>query len=218
MQTYSSLKSRQRRERESYNPFLSVRVHRALSWLARAEQCDDDDGKMVFLWIAFNAAYANEIKPGYRPREQTLFHNFLVRLCQLDGRNRLEEIVWEKFSSTIRVLLDNEYIFQDYWEYRNGNLTQEQWKSRFATAKNSAFKALGKRDTVKVLGVVLSRIYTLRNQLVHGGATWNSRVNRKQIQNCTDFMGHLVPAVIEIMMDNGTELWGEPCYPVVSSE
>jgi hypothetical protein len=32
--------------------------------------------------------------------------------------------------------------------------------------------------------------YTLRNQLVHGGSTWNSSVNRGQ-------------------------LWGDPCYPVV---
>jgi hypothetical protein len=28
------------------------------------------------------------------------------------------------------------------------------------------------RDTVTVLGIVLSRIYTLRNQLMHGGACY----------------------------------------------
>jgi hypothetical protein len=31
--------------------------------------------------------------------------------------------------------------------------------------------ALGRQDTVTVLSIVLSRIYVLRNQLVHGGAT-----------------------------------------------
>jgi hypothetical protein len=47
-------------------------VHRALSWLDRAEQCqdDDNDAKVIFLWIAFNAAYANEINPEYRMRER----------------------------------------------------------------------------------------------------------------------------------------------------
>ncbi len=213
--TYSELKSRQRAERESYGQSLSVRVHRALSWLERAGRCADDDGKMVFLWIAFNAAYANEIDPRYRPREQRLFLYFLERLCQLDKHNRLENIVWEKFPGNIRLLLDNQYIFQDFWDFHNGKITQEQWQARFARDRSVVLKALGRRDTPKVLEIVLARIYTLRNQLMHGGTTWNSAVNRKQIRLCTEFMSDLVPVVIEIMMDNANELWGEPCYPVV---
>ncbi len=36
---------------------LSLRTHRALSWLQRAEQeTEDDDARFIFLWIAFNAA------------------------------------------------------------------------------------------------------------------------------------------------------------------
>ena len=65
------------------------------------------------------------------------------------------------------------------------------------------------------LDLVMSRIYTLRNQLVHGGATWNSKVNRRQVHDATRFMGHFVPTIIEIMLDNADCLWGEPCYPVV---
>jgi len=65
------------------------------------------------------------------------------------------------------------------------------------------------------LDIVLSRVYTLRNQLLHGGSTWNSRVNRNQMSDCAKFMECLVPVVIEIMMDNAGEIWGEPCYPVV---
>jgi hypothetical protein len=62
---------------------------------------------------------------------------------------------------------------------------------------------------------VLSRLYTLRNQLMHGGATWNSSVNRDQIRDCANLLGKLVPLVIEIMMDNVNTLWGDACYPVV---
>lgn len=77
--------------------------------------------------------------------------------------------------------------------------------------------ALEPRDTVTVPSVVLSRIYTLRNQLMHGGATWNSSVNRDQIRDCTTLMGKLVPVVIEIeiMLDHPETLWGDACYPVV---
>jgi hypothetical protein len=72
-----------------------------------------------------------------------------------------------------------------------------------------------RRDTVTVLAIVLSRVYVLRNQLVHGGATWNSRVNRDQVRDCTRFLGQLVPLVVGIMMDHPATLWGDPCYPVV---
>ena len=74
---------------------------------------------------------------------------------------------------------------------------------------------MGKRDTVTVLSIVLSRIYTLRNQLVHGGATWGSSVNRAQLRDCTHLMRKLVPLVIEIMMDHPESFWGDACYPVV---
>ena len=68
-----------------------------------------------------------------------------------------------------------------------------------------------------MLAVVFSRLYTLRNQLIHGGATWNSQVNREQMRDCVAILGQLVPLVIEIMLDNPNTLWGDACYPVVSS-
>jgi len=68
---------------------------------------------------------------------------------------------------------------------------------------------------VTVLSIVLSRIYTLRNQLVHGGATWASSVNRDQLRDCTAFMAKLVPLVIEVMLDHPEALWGDAVYPVV---
>ena len=216
MPTHSTLKSRQRQERHQYGEYLSVRVHRALSWLNRAEQCqNDNDAKVIFLWIAFNAAYANEIDPKYKMRECELAYLFIERLCQLDDKNRLEKIVWVEFSKSIRILLNNKYIFQPYWDYLNNHIDEDTWKSRFTRAKSSANTALGKQDTPKVLDIVLSRVYTLRNQLLHGGSTWNSRVNRDQVRDCAKFMECLVPVVIEIMMDNAGEIWGQPVYPVI---
>jgi hypothetical protein len=66
-----------------------------------------------------------------------------------------------------------------------------------------------------VLAIVLGRIYVLRNQLMHGGATWNSSVNRAQVRDCAALMGKLVPQLIEIMLDNAGTVWGDACYPVV---
>ena len=72
---YATLKQRHRQEWDSQPVNLSLRLHRALSWLNRAEQFEDDDGRFIFLWIAFNAAYATEIDERYRLSEQATSGN-----------------------------------------------------------------------------------------------------------------------------------------------
>ncbi|SCZ48768.1 hypothetical protein SAMN05216279_13222 [Pseudomonas oryzihabitans] len=74
---YQALKKRHRQERDQQPPNLSLRIHRALSWLNRAEQADDADGRFIFLWIAFNAAYATDIDEQRRLSEQETFKAFL---------------------------------------------------------------------------------------------------------------------------------------------
>ena len=56
MLNYSQLKNRHRQLREQAPTNLTLRVHRALSWLQRAEMAEDEDGQFIFLWIACNAA------------------------------------------------------------------------------------------------------------------------------------------------------------------
>ena len=48
---------------------------------------------------------------------------------------------------------------------------------------------------VTVLSIVFDRLYVLRNQLVHGGATWNSQVNRQQLRDGVAILGTLVPLI-----------------------
>jgi hypothetical protein len=214
---FASLKERQRAERDSYPINLALRVHRALSWLDRAEQCEDDDGRFIFLWIAFNAAYANEIGERDRDPEQKVFGRFLNKLDDLDQGEVLYELIWNEFSNSIRVLLDNQFVFQPFWDFQNGLIEEGAWKLQFESAKTRVNQALAGHSTTTVLAIVLSRMYTLRNQLIHGGATWNSSVNREQLRDCSAFLGKLVPFVIQLMMDNPNTLWGDACYPVVDS-
>ena len=62
---------------------LGLRVHRALSWLQRAELCEhDEDARFIFLWIALNAAYADEIQRDADEAEQAMLQrscNSLIR-------------------------------------------------------------------------------------------------------------------------------------------
>ena len=67
-------------------------------------------------------------------------------------------------------------------------------------------------DTGRLLTVVFDRLYVLRNQLVHGGATWNSSVNRSQVKDGAAVLGWMLPLFIDIMMDNPDGL-GESVLP-----
>lgn len=211
---YQSLKERQRRERDNHGENAALRIHRALSWLHRAEQCDDLDGRFVFLWIAFNAAYANELGEVSVP-EREQFANFLKRLIELDKNNRLYNIVWQQYPSAIRVLLDNHYVYQPFWNHHNGLPGYENWPENFKLNKQAAHRALAANDTATVLSIVFRRLYTLRNQIMHGGATFNSSANRDQMRDASSILGEVVPNIIEIMLDNAAIYWGEACYPLV---
>ena len=75
--------------------------------------------------------------------------------------------------------------------------------------------ALRDQDTKAILSTLFDRLYVLRNQPVHGGATWNSFVNRSQVQDGARIMIFVVPLFIDLMMDNSDKNWGAPHYPVV---
>ena len=70
-------------------------------------------------------------------------------------------------------------------------------------------------QTEVVLSIVFDRLYVLRNQLVHGGATYGSKVNRQQVSDGEKILGILVPAIIDLMIKHPELDFGEILYPVV---
>lgn len=212
---FATLKAKQREIRDGFSENLALRVHRSLSWLKKSEQCgEDQDSQFIFLWIAFNAAYAQDTEV-LRHTESEAFSRFITKLVELDEDNKLYSLLWTEFSNSVRVLLDNQYVFQPFWDFHNGKLTEDEWKARFAKAKIAANNALASKRTDRLIAIILQRLYTLRNQLVHGGATWQSSANRAQIRDGVAFLGKLVPIIADIMMDNPQELWGSANYPVI---
>jgi len=213
---YEKLKEQHRARRESFSKNLDVRVHRALSWLNRSEMCGDDlDGEFIFLWISFNSAYAYDVDEQYRKNAQSMFDDFFGKIVELDSNNRLYQQVWSEFSSSVRVLLDNEFTFQPFWDFKFGRIPEAEWRERFEASKRKAKRGLADQDTAAVLAVVFRRLYTLRNQMMHGAATWNGSVNRAQVQDSTKLLRVIQPLVIQVMMENPSTLWGDPFYPVV---
>lgn len=52
------------------------------------------------------------------------FNEFTMRICALDKNHQIYDLIWQKFSSSIRLLLDNRYIFQPFWDFHNGKIPE----------------------------------------------------------------------------------------------
>ncbi|MBS0211576.1 MAG: hypothetical protein JSR26_00160 [Proteobacteria bacterium] len=212
--TADTLKARLHEVAERHAEPTRVRLHRAISWLARAErERDDADARFIFLWIAFNAAYARPFEGDQPEREQ--LRQFLAMLVTADGEKRLHRIVFADFHGPIRTLIQNRYVFEPFWKALREHDGSGRWEQHFSAANRAAMKSLMEGQTDAMLAIVFDRLYTLRNQLVHGGATWNSGVNREQVRDGVRILLALVPAIVALMLDQPTLEYGEIAYPVV---
>lgn len=209
---YKSLKNRHREVRKSQPETTRLRIHRALSWLNASEEAEHHDEKFIFLWISFNSIYAQENGMDLSFSEKGLFKQFLGQLVRLDSQDLIHNIAWENYADKIRLFIDNQYAYQPYWDFRNGLITDEVWLRKYSSSKKTAHAALAKKDATVFCNTLFDRLYVLRNQLMHGGATWGGATNRAQVRDGARILEQFVPAMIHIMMENADELWGSPYY------
>jgi hypothetical protein len=190
----------------------AVRLHRAISWLRCAEAYSnaDDDVAFITLWVAFNACYAiDDDRTDHVARND--FNEFTTKQCDADTENRIYDLLWSKYSQFVRLLIDNHYVFSPFWKsVRDGN---SSWEVSFEKSKKLAFHALASNNTALLLSIILDRLYILRNQLLHGGATYQSQLNRSQVRDGKNMLMELLPIFIEIMFHDDD--WGEIYYPVI---
>lgn len=214
---FEELKTKQRRIRDGFPQTMGLRIHRSISWIGRSEACGDDhDGRFIFLWIAFNAAYADEREfQSIAPGERAAFLDYFGKLVARDTERLIYTALWNEFSGPIRMLMQNRFVFNPFWQHQNGIEGFENWQAKFTESSRRFAQAFQTGDTVRVLSFVFDRLYVLRNQLVHGGATWNSAVNRSQVRDGASILHFLMPIFINLMMDNPEANWGRSFYPVI---
>lgn len=198
----------------NYSEASSIRIHRAISWFINAEENKKNlDNSFIFLWISFNAAYAQELTRN-SISEGEKFQSFIKRIIDLDKDYKIQNILLDEFSQSIRVLLENKFVYHVFWEYQLGN-TSLNWKEGFINSNKKAFYAILNKDTLTVMTIIFSRLYTLRNQIIHGGATYNSRTNRDQLRDGCKIMFNIMQRIISIMIDNPKDFSEEVVYPVI---
>ena len=191
-----------------------IRLHRAISWIkCSEEQSSNPDLKFITLWIAFNACYADNDNHDMSLTEKKRFKDFISRLVMLDKEERFFKLLWFKFSGPVRLLIDNKFAYKQFWDAQRGE--KVDWERLFKQSKIDSRNYLAHQQVAELLGLVLDRLYTVRNQLIHGGATYNSKVNRSQVKDASQILEFLLPIIIDIMLTNIDEDWGVINYPVI---
>ena len=211
---YDRLRELKHELKAGFDDNLAVRAHRCISWVGRAESAEEDyDSAFIFLWIAFNSIYSAERFYRSAISEKDLFADFFRTIVELDHDQWVYNAIWDRFPNSIRTLLNNQYVFQPFWESVNkGN---RNWEKLFEGANRQTLRAFQRKDTLKVLSRLFDRLYVLRNQLTHGGATWNSSLNRSQVTDGARILQFLVPILVHIIMMHPGIPWSKPYYPVL---
>ncbi|AKD38887.1 hypothetical protein I926_07855 [Pasteurella multocida subsp. multocida OH4807] len=210
------LETSYKNKRKTFDENFRLRIHRAISWLKKAQASEDDnDTKFISLWIAFNAAYAKEFI-GERAIDKATFQLFIKTVCELDSTQSLQKAIWEKLTHSVTKLVQNRYTYQPFWKFHNGEINKEKWLQQFNRQHQIALSAIKNKNTRKLLIIVFEHLYILRNQIIHGGATYNSIANRTQLKEACEILFMLIPIIISIMMDNPNKTtWGKPFYPYI---
>ena len=214
---YDDLKQRLRDQRDLFNQEHNTRLHRALSWLKAAGeqiQADNDDQAFINLWISFSACFYVE---GQRP-----MHSFLQQLVEMDKNKAIYDCLWHEYSGSVKALIKNPYVFEPFWAYQRSRDEQkhddasgQEWRSLFDQSSVEALNCLSREKVADLLTIVLDRLYVLRNQVLQGGATYQSSVNRDQVKDGVQLLASLMPIIINIMLQASDQNWGELAYPVI---
>ncbi|MDD9857036.1 MAG: HEPN domain-containing protein [Gammaproteobacteria bacterium] len=204
------------------------RMRRAFSWLKKSRDTANPHEKFIFLWIAFNAAYGAEtigVEGDDRyVSEARRFKRFLREIVRRDEKRKLEGVIWgDLFSGPIRVLLGNQYVFRPFWEFVQGEKTDNEWKGLFQQNNRRVKYALKRSNVDSLLMEIFQRLYTLRNQIFHGGTTFARGWGKSQLRDGSRIMASLVPIILNIMKADidrnpASEVWGKVAYPRVNHE
>lgn len=192
----------------------NVRIHRACSWLHRVEQIEDGQDLEFTLtgrWIAFNAMYGLWNEQAKEPRaDRDCWRRFLDRVLAFDAEGHLKGILADH-KKLVMSILDDNYLGSYFWRDPSAQRALHTTKD-----KREASMWYVERRWSQVLEALVDRIYLLRCQLLHGAATFGSKLNRSSLRRCSMMLGHLVPAILQAVITHGTnEDWGPMCYPPI---
>ena len=183
---------------------LRIRLHRCFSWASRiSEHQENDSIDEAFLcaWVAFNSLFAridgdsNEFLP-----EKESMASFMDLLLSIDRQDKLKSFLDES-EWQMEEILQCKFLQQSFWKSLDGNdqVVLKNWNK-------DSFKYFRKKGDTVLLQQVLRGIYVMRNQLIHGGSTHGSQMNRSTLMLCLYVLEPMLNCFIDILIHEGSDL------------
>ena len=217
-----------------------IRIHRALTWLERAESMEEPaelDARFLCQMIGMRALSerweASSAAPAAAPESMRLF---LDQLLSHDQHLLIPQLLMEQ-RSLVQTIFADRYVDAFAWERwvrlgespgpAGATATRGTASSRRASAAARAAAAAGRERSVafdvrgamaagrwdEVLRRLMARVAFVHAQLEHGGAACGSRQNRAAVRRASLMLEHLAPVALQVMIDHGYgDEWGEPCF------
>jgi hypothetical protein len=202
---------------------LLDRLQRADSWIQAAQDLDTDrmHEAFIFLYIAFNCMYGRRKYEGDESQIEEDLDAFLAKVLIMHRKNLQQggAILKEALSNCRQdgaVLIRDRFLVNRYWR---GNQPAPALQARLNKEAIGALEAFDDGDYAEFLGVLFRRISVLRNQIMHGCATYGPRsYGRASLEKALRVLKLLVPAFFRLMRQYGHELpWDPIPYPRLGS-
>ena len=195
---------------------LRVRIHRCYTALKRAELVEQEgdvgvDAALVLRWIALNALYGTwDDQAGMPVKDRVALDTFTSEICRVDADRRIHAALL-KVTQDAKALLENSFVIERFWR----NPEWDQVRPQRGRATGFRDDVIGGR-TARALHALLIAVYFLRCQIVHGGATLGSSLNRPTVEPAARILNLLSGQLLAAVTEHGLEMqWGAICYPPV---
>lgn len=204
------------------------RKQRSYSWLAKAFRIlepKDLEARFIFSWVSLNALYGvpwSCLKCVNRGRRKDPKHDredllwFIEVICRLDSD---EKRIWDFLKRNSKIIddtVDDMFLLKDYWE-TEPLASDNKLKKRKDDDRQTVDDARGRKHPIPILRVLLlHRLRTLRNQLIHGAATDRYSKRREEaedgFQRQAALLEGLVGVFLRVIEAEGHRIsW--PCIP-----
>lgn len=203
---------------DCYEP-IRIRLHRCWSWMERIEELENagvghDDPKLIYYWIALNSLYGRWDDHAREPiGDRYSLGSFLDRIFDYDHDELIPQLLTEN-RELVKAIVGDEFLNKYFW--------QDPGENEARKAQNTARKLPSMHYEGRfghMLEMAITRIYFIRCQLVHGAATYDSKLNRDAVARCSKFLGEFLQAVSSIIIDHAwKEDWGSLCYPPIDTQ
>ncbi|MGB2501649.1 MAG: hypothetical protein ACPIA2_18280 [Mariniblastus sp.] len=207
--------TKQRLQRACPQHPLAVRMHRAFSWLGAAE-CEDEDDKidekLIFRWIGLNSLFGRWNSYDQEPeRDNRALTGFLTVVEGYDKDALIKACLIEQ-QILVNQICSDQFVNKFFWKVLG---TEKRFNQR--RDQISIQRMYSDQNYRQILHEVFSRIYLVRCQLIHGAATFGSKLNRRIVKQCGIVLERIIFAIVKIITDHAwTENWDDLCYPPVA--